>query len=45
MQECDIDANCSLEHIIADKNCHIRERRRLAGDPNYPSIIRKGSVL
>ena len=45
MQECDIDSNCSLEHIIADKNCHIRERRRLAGDPNYPSILRKGSVL
>ena len=45
MQECDIDANCSLEYIIADKNCHIREGRRLVGDPNYPSIIRKGSVL
>ena len=45
MQECDIDVNCSLEYIIADKNCHIREGRRLVGDPNYPSIIRKGSVL
>lgn len=45
MQECDIDANCSLEYIIADKNCHIREGRRLVGDPNYPSIIRKGSAL
>ncbi len=45
MQECDIDANCSLEYIIADKNCHIREGRTLVGDPNYPSIIRKGSVL
>ncbi len=45
MQECDIDANCSLEYVIADKNCHIREGKRLVGDPNYPSIIRKGSVL
>jgi glucose-1-phosphate adenylyltransferase len=45
MQECDIDANCSLEYTIADKNCHIREGRRLVGDPSYPSIIRKGTVL
>ncbi len=45
MQECDIDENCTLEHVIADKNCHIREGRRLAGDISYPSIIRKGSVL
>ena len=45
MQECDIDANCSLEYVIADKGCHIREGRRLVGDINYPSILRKGSVL
>jgi glucose-1-phosphate adenylyltransferase len=45
MQECEIDDNCTLEHVIADKNCHIREGRRLAGDISYPSIIRKGSVL
>lgn len=45
MQECDIDDNCTLEHVIADKNCHLREGRHLAGDLSYPSIIRKGSVL
>ncbi len=45
MQETDIDNHCTLEHVIADKNCHIREGRHLAGDINYPSIIRKGSVL
>lgn len=45
MQECDIDDNCTLTHVIADKNCHIREGRHLAGDISYPSIIRKGSVL
>ncbi len=45
MQECDIDDNCTLEHVIADKNCHLREGRHLAGDTSYPSIIRKGSVI
>lgn len=45
MQECDIEENCKLEYVIADKNCHIRKGRRLAGDISYPSIIRKGSVI
>lgn len=45
MQESDIDDNCTLEHVIADKNCHIRKDRHLAGDLSYPSIIRKGSVI
>ena len=45
MQECEIDANCTLEYVIADKNCHIREGRRLVGDSNYPIILRKGTVL
>ena len=45
MQECDIDAGSRLEYVIADKSCHIREGRRLAGDISYPSILRKGSVI
>lgn len=45
MQECDIGKSCKLEYVIADKNCRIREGRRLAGHPTYPSIIRKGSVI
>ncbi len=45
MQECDIDDNCVLKYVIADKNCHIRSGRHLAGDVSYPSIIRKGSVI
>ena len=45
MQEVEIDRNCFLENVIIDKNCHIREGRRLAGYINYPVIVRKGSVI
>ena len=45
MQDCEIDKNCVLENVITDKDCRIREGRTLIGDINYPTIIRKGSVL
>lgn len=45
MQDCEIDKNCVLENVITDKDCRIREGRTLIGDVNYPTIIRKGSVL
>ena len=36
---------CSLENVIIDKYCHIREGRHLAGSVDYPIVIRKGSVV
>jgi len=45
MQETEIGKNCVLENVITDKNCRIREGRTLVGDVNYPTIIRKDTVL
>ncbi len=45
MEKTHIDTNCTAENVIFDKECLMREGRRLTGQPNYPIIIRKGAVI
>jgi glucose-1-phosphate adenylyltransferase len=45
MQNVEIGKNCYMEHVIADKNCIIRDGKRLIGSRNYPMILQKGSVI
>lgn len=45
MEKTHIDTGCRAEHVIFDKECLIREGKRLTGQPNYPIIIRKGAVI
>ncbi|MBE7024481.1 MAG: glucose-1-phosphate adenylyltransferase subunit GlgD [Ruminococcaceae bacterium] len=45
MEKSHIDTNCVAENVIFDKECLMREGRRLTGQPNYPIIIRKGAVI
>lgn len=45
MEKTHIDSGCCAENVIFDKECLMREGRRLMGQPNYPIIIRKGAVI
>lgn len=45
MEKTHIDTGCTAENVIFDKECLMREGRRLTGQPNYPIIIRKGAVI
>ncbi len=45
MEKSHIDTGCTAENVIFDKECLMREGRRLMGQPNYPIIIRKGAVI
>lgn len=45
MEKTHIDSGCMAENVIFDKECLMREGRRLTGQPNYPIIIRKGAVI
>ena len=45
MEKTHVDSGCCAENVIFDKECLMREGRHLAGQPNYPVIIRKGAVI
>lgn len=45
MEKTHIDTGCEAENVIFDKECLMREGKRLMGQPNYPIIIRKGAVI
>lgn len=45
MRESYIGANVSLENVICDKNVEITPGRILKGDPEYPLVIKKGTVV
>ncbi len=45
MEKTHIDIGSEAENVIFDKECLMREGKRLTGQPNYPIIIRKGAVI
>ena len=45
MQGCSIGDGCELEHVILDKNVHVRAGQRLMGTANYPVIVKKNMVI
>ena len=45
MQDTRIGANAHLEYVISDKDVVITAGRVLKGDPSYPLVIRKGTVI
>ena len=45
MQKTTIGEGSVLEHVICDKDVVITPGRVLKGDPNYPLVIRKGTVI
>ncbi len=45
MQDTRIGANACLECVICDKDVVITPGRVLKGDPGYPLVIRKGTVI
>lgn len=45
MEKTHIDTGCEAENVIFDKECLMREGKRLMGQPSYPIIIRKGAII
>ena len=45
MQETYIGANARLENVICDKDVEITPGRILRGEPGYPLVIKKGTVV
>ena len=45
MQNSVVEENCDIENVIVDKECTLREGKRLVGQPNYPVILPKRTVL
>ena len=45
MQNSVIEENCDIENVIIDKECTLRESKRLIGQPNYPVILPKRTLL
>lgn len=45
MQDSYIGANVNLENVICDKDVEITPGRILRGDPEYPLVIKKGTVV
>lgn len=42
MQKCNIEENCELAYVIADKDVHIEKGVRLIGTQEQPIVLRKG---
>ena len=40
-----ISEGAEIDHVILDKNVHIRPRTRLVGSADYPVVIRKGAIV
>ncbi len=45
MQNTVIEEDCEIENVIIDKECTLRESKRLIGQPNYPVILPKRILL
>lgn len=45
MQNSVIEENCDIENVIIDKECTLRSSKRLVGQPNYPVILPKRTLL
>lgn len=45
MQNTIIDENCDLESVVIDKECTLRPLKRLIGQPNYPIILPKRTMI
>lgn len=45
MQNSVIEENCDIENVIIDKECTLRESKRLVGQPSYPVILPKRTLL
>lgn len=44
-QECEIEENAFLDHVILDKKVIVKRGRTLIGTENYPIAINKGEVI
>ena len=45
MQNSVIEENCNIENVVIDKECNLRAGKRLVGQPSYPVILPKRTVL
>ena len=45
LQGCEIMEDVSLENVILDKSVLVKRERRLVGQPSFPVIIRKNSII
>ncbi len=45
MQNTVINENCDLENVVIDKECTLRPLKRLIGQPNYPVILPKRTMI
>lgn len=45
MQNTVINENCDLENVVIDKECVLRPLKRLIGQPNYPVILPKRTMI
>ena len=45
MQNSVIEENCDIENVIIDKECTLRASKRLVGQPSYPVILPKRTLL
>ena len=45
MQNSVIEENCDIENVVIDKECTLRQSKRLVGQPNYPVILPKRTLL
>jgi glucose-1-phosphate adenylyltransferase len=45
MQACEVQENAALENVILDKAVLVKRERRLVGQPTFPIIIRKNSIV
>ncbi len=45
MQNTVINENCDLENVVIDKECTLRPMKRLIGQPNYPVILPKRTMI
>lgn len=45
MQNCQIEENVLLRHVILDKGVRITQNKQLKGDENYPIVIEKKAMI
>lgn len=45
MQNSVIEENCDIENVVIDKECTLRPAKRLVGQPSYPVILPKRTLL
>ncbi len=45
MQNSVVENNCDIENVVIDKECTLRTGKRLIGQPNYPVILPKTTLL